>query len=127
MKRAWIAGCVLVLLLAAALWSGLYLGRFTEGLTASLAQAQGMVEKGNWEDAARVTENAARRFQDRTFYLHITLRHSEIDAVETSFREVEQLLAHQELPGEYAAANARLMTRLELLSESEHFSLQNIL
>lgn len=127
MKRAWIAGCILVLLLAATLWNGLYLDQFTEGLTASLAQAQGMVEKGNWEGAARVTENTARRFQDRALYLHITLRHSEIDAVETSFREVEQLLAHRELPGEYAAANARLTAQLELIAESERLSLHNVL
>lgn len=127
MKRAWIAAAVLILLLAAVLWSGLCLARFTGGLTAALYQAQGMAEKGNWEDAARVTETAQRRFQDRAFYLHVTLRHSDIDLVESSFREVEQLLSHRERLGEYAAANARLITQLELLAESEHPSLRNIL
>lgn len=127
MKQIWIAAAVLILLLAAALWSGLYLAQFTDSLTSTLYQAQGMVEKGSWEDAARVTENAQRRFQDRSFYLHVTLRHNDIDAVETSFREVEQLLSHRERLGEYAAANARLITQLELLAESEHPSLHNIL
>lgn len=127
MKHAWIAAAVLILLLAAALWSGLYLAQFTDSLTATLYQAQGMAEKGSWEDAARVTENAQRRFQDRSFYLHVTLHHSDIDLVETSFREVEQLLSHRERLGEYAAANARLIAQLELLAESEHLSLHNIL
>ena len=127
MRRAWIAGSVLVLLCAAALWNGLCLGRFTDGLVSSLEQAQGMAEKGSWEEAARVTENAERRFRERAFYLHVTLRHSDIDAVETGFREVEQLLAHRERLGEYAAANARLTAQLELMAEAERFSLRNVL
>ena len=87
MKRAWIAGAILILLCAAAIWSGLCLGRFTGDITASLEQAQGMAVKGSWQEAARVTANAERRFRERSFYLHVTLRHNDIDAVETSFRE----------------------------------------
>lgn len=127
MRRAWIAGSILVLLFAAVLWNCLRLEQFSESITASLHQAQGMAEKGNWEAAARTTQDARRRFQEKDFSLHITLRHSDIDAVETSFREVEQLLSHRERLGEYAAANARLIAQLELLAESERFSLHNIL
>lgn len=127
MKRAWIAGAVLILLCAASIWSGLCLGRFTENITASLEQAQGMAVKGSWQEAARVTSNAERRFQERSFFLHVTLRHNDIDAVETSFREVEQLLAYGDRLEVYAAANTRLISQLELLSESEHFALRNIL
>lgn len=127
MRRAWTAGSVLVLLCAAALWNGLYLGRFTDNLVSSLEQAQGMAEKGSWEEAARITGNAERRFQEQAFYLHVTLRHSDIDAVEAGFREVEQLLAHRERLGEYAAANARLTAQLELIAQSERFSLHNVL
>ena len=127
MKHAWIAGSILVLLCAAALWSGLHLDRFAESVTTSLHQAQSMAERGSWEEAARVTQSAGRRLQDEAFYLHISLRHNDLDEVETGFREVEQLLAHQERLGEYAAANARLIVQLELLAESEHFSLHNVL
>lgn len=127
MKRVWIAGSILVLLCALALWNSLSLNHFTDSLVASLEQAQGMAEKGSWEEAERITENAGRRFQERAFYLHVTLRHNDIDAVETAFREVEQLLAHQERLGEYAAANARLTAQLELIAESERFSLHNVL
>ena len=126
MKRVWIAGSILVLLCALSLWNGLSLDRFTGSLIASLEQAQGMAEKGNWEEAARITENAERRFQDRAFYLHVILRHNDIDNVETAFREVEQLLAHRERLGEYAAANAKLLTTLELIAESERFSVANV-
>lgn len=127
MKRAWIAGSILILLCALSIWSGLSLGRFTEDITASLEQAQSMAVKGSWQEAARITSNAERRFQERTFYLHVTLRHNDIDAVETSFREVEQLLAYGDRLEVYAAANAVLIAQLELLSESEHFALRNIL
>lgn len=127
MKKAWIAETILTLLCAAALWSGLCLGRFTGNVVSSLEQAQGMAEKGSWDEAARVTSNAHRNFQEKALYLHITLRHNDIDEVETSFREVEQLLTHRERLGEYAAANSRLIALLELLAESERFSLHNVL
>ena len=127
MKKAWTAAAILTLLCAAALWNGLYLDQFTENVVSSLEQAQAMAEKGSWEEAARVTGNAQRRFEEKTFYLHVTLRHNDIDNVETSFREVEQLLTHRERLGEYAAANARLIAQLELMAESEQFSLYNVL
>ena len=127
MKRAWIAGSILILLCALSIWSSLCLGRFTEDIISSLEQAQSMAVKDNWQEAARVTSNAERRFRERYFYLHVTLRHSDIDAVEATFREVEQLLTYGERLGEYAAANAVLISQLERLSESEHFALRNIL
>jgi len=127
MKRVWIAGSILILLCALALWNGLSLGRFADNLASSLEQAQGMAEKGNWDEAARITQNAERRFRDRAPFLHVILRHCDIDDVETAFREVEQLLSHRERLGEYAAANARLVARLEIIGDGEHFALQNIL
>lgn len=127
MKRAWIAGAVLSLLFACTLWSGLRLERFTGDLADSLHRAQSYAQTGDWDAAGRTTEGAFRRFRERAFSLHITLRHSDIDAAETAFQEVEQLLAHRERLGEYAAANARLIAQLELLAESERFSLHNIL
>ena len=99
MKRAWIAGSILVLLCALSIWSSLCLGRFTENIISSLEQAQSMAVKDNWQEAARVTSNAERRFREKYFYLHVTLRHSDIDAVEATFREVEQLLTYGERLG----------------------------
>lgn len=127
MKRLCIAGGILLALCAAALANVWFLDRRSDELSVCLAQAQALAEEGSWDSAARLTEQAERRFRNLTFYLHITLRHNDIDAVEISFREVEQLLAHRDRPGAYAAANARLMQQLELLAESEHVTLRNIL
>lgn len=127
MKRLWITAGILILLCAAALVNVAFLNGMTEEITASLLQAQELAEGGDWEEAASLTIQADQQFRGQTFYLHITLRHSDIDEVEIAFQEVEQLLAHRERLGEYAAANARLVARLELLAESEHVTLRNIL
>lgn len=127
MKNLWIAAGILAAMCIAAGANVLYLCTLTGELTGALEQAQALAEEDGWSAAAQVTAGARARFQERVFYLHVTLRHEDIDEVELSFGEVEQLLAHRERLGEYAAANARLITRLELLAESEHFTLLNIL
>ena len=59
-------------------------------------------------------------------YLHVLLRHTEVDDVNTSFQEVREFINCQE-GGEYSAANARLMTQISLLYEAEQFTLKNVL
>ena len=60
-------------------------------------------------------------------YLHIVVaRHSDADErVSSGFRAVEEYLALEETD-QYTAANAELMTQLELLAEMEQPSLVNI-
>ncbi len=127
MKRLWIAIGILVLLCAATLVNGFCLNSLTGALSQTLVQAQRAVEEEDWQRAAAMTAQADQHFRENAFYLHVTLRHDDIDTVETSFREVLELLGHRERAGEYAAANARLISLLELLAESEHPSLRNIL
>lgn len=127
MKRLWIAIAILLLLCGAALANVYFLTRFTADLSSSLIQAQQAVEQGDWEQAVSITGQTGRKFQDKDFYLHVTLRHDDIDAIGIAFRELLELLEHRERVGEYAAANARLIAKLELLAESENLSLHNIL
>lgn len=127
MKRLWIAAGILAALCLATALNVAHITRLTRQVTDGLSQAQEQVRSGSWDRAAELTAQADRTFQEHTFYLHITLRHNDIDAVEVAFREVEQLLAHRERQGEYAAANARLIEQIELLAESEAFTLKNIL
>ena len=105
-----------------------YLSRFTDELTALLVQAQEQMERGNWEDAARLTQQARERWVARDGYLHITLRHADIDAVLVSFDEALAFLQGDEhQPAEYAAVNARLLTQLDLLLEAELPTITNLL
>lgn len=127
MKRLWIAAGILLALFAAAAANVFWIGSLTRQVAGELVQAQAAVSEGDWDRAQQLTQEAQQLFQRQSFYLHITLRHSDIDAVEVAFHEVAQLLSHRERAGEYAAANARLAAQVQLLAESEAFTLKNIL
>lgn len=126
MKKGWVAGGLLLLLTALSLWHGLALGRLTAELGETLAQAEAQAERGDWEEAGRLTEAARASWEKRDFYLHVTLQHKVMDEVRISFAEVAELIMRQE-DGEYSAANARLMCQLALLGEAERPSLGNLL
>ena len=109
---------------AAHVW---YLTHQTHVLSQQLEQAQQQVQKGNWDVAYDLTQQAWEQWEGQMSYLHITLHHEDIDQVSTAFQEALAILEQQEQPGEYAAANARILYQLELLVEAELPSLKNIL
>ncbi|MBM6896208.1 DUF4363 family protein [Pseudoflavonifractor capillosus] len=104
-----------------------YLTQQTRSLSLQLNQAQQQVEAGNWDEAFALTQRAWKHWENQMFYLHTTLHHDDIDQVSTAFQETLAILQQQEQPGEYAAANARILYQLELLVEAELPSLKNIL
>ena len=81
---------------------------------------------GDWAGAQAATEAAFRRWNNHETYLHILLRHSDTDQIYAGFQEAMEYLDCREA-GEYSAANARLLLRLELLSEAERLTLKNVL
>lgn len=126
MKRGWIAAALLVGMVALASWHVSALGTLTGELGQSLARAEEMAEQGDWAQAAQVTQQASQRWDSQHFYLHATLEHDVTDAIAISFAETLEFLERREA-GEYSAANARLMTQLELLGEMERPLLENLL
>ena len=120
MKRLWIA-----LALLAALLCGTLLHTWSQGLTHSLEQAQELTRADRWEEARTVTQEALQTWRGRDVYLHVLLRHADTDQIYAGFQETLALLDSQEY-GEYAAANARLITQIELLSEAEQLTLKNV-
>ena len=126
MKRLWAAVGILAALLAAALGTGWWVDGLTADYVSRLEQAQAMSERGDWERAAQVTGGVYRNWQERSFWLHALLRHSDTDQVLLLFRSVEEYLKLEEMD-QYAAANAQLIAQLELLAEMEDPSLENVL
>ena len=118
MKRLWAAVSILAALLAAALGTGWWVDGLTADYVSRLEQAQAMSERGDWERAAQVTGGVYRNWQERSFWLHALLRHSDTDQVLLLFRSVEEYLKLEEMD-QYAAANAQLIAQLELLAEME--------
>jgi len=126
MKRVWIACGLLAAVFALTLCHSVYLTRFTGQITGFLEQAEIYAESGDWSIAESYHAQAHQLWNDKSTYLHILLRHSDIDSIYASFHEVTEFLECQE-GGEYSAANARLIVQLNLLKEAEQLTLKNVL
>ena len=126
MKRLWIAAALLVLLLGISLANAWYADSLTRGLAQQLEQAQQLAEQQQWEPARRLTQQVYESWNGHHFYLHSVLRHSDTDEILRTFRCVLQYLYLEEMD-QYAAANADLISQLELLAEMEQASLVNVL
>ena len=128
MKRFYVSLGLIALLAALSGAHTLYLSRFTDELTGLLTQAQERVEREDWDGAARLTRQAKDQWVDNEGYLHITLRHADIDAILMSFDEALAFLrANEHQSAEYAAVNARLLAQLALLLEAELPTITNLL
>ena len=126
MKRLWIAAALLAFLLGASLANAWYSQSLTGDMTDRLRQAQSLAEGENWDQAEAVTRQVYEDWQDHHFYLHTLMRHSDTDQVLRGFRTVLEYVRLQE-PDQYNAANADLITQLELLAEMEQPSVANVL
>ncbi len=128
MKRFYISVGLIVLMAGLSSLHVWHLNGLTEQLTALLTQAQEQVAQENWEEAAHLTHQARDRWMDHDRYLHITLRHTDTDAIQISMDEALAFLeGGEKQPAEYAAVNARLLTQLGLLVEAELPTLTNVL
>lgn len=128
MKRICIALSLILVMAALSAWHVIRLARFTEEVNDLLTQAQEQVAGNDWQQAEALTRQALEQWEDKAFYLHTTMHHEDIDAILNTFHEVLAYLEGQERqPAEYAAANARLITQLSLLLESEQPTLKNLL
>ena len=128
MKRLYVSlGLIAVLAVLCGVHT-ICLGRLTGRLTGLLTQAQEQVEREDWEEALRLTRQAKEQWSGHEGYLHITLRHADVDAILVSFDEALAFLRGSEhQPAEYAAVNAKLITQLALLLEAELPTITNLL
>ena len=126
MKKGWLAVGLIDVMAALSLWHVSALGQLTAELGEQLGRAEGLAERGAWEEAAEVTRAASEQWDSRAFYLHVTLDHKTADDIAVGFAETLEFLTWQE-SGEYSAANARLMEQLKLLGELERPTLENLL
>lgn len=127
MRRLLISAAVLAALFSLTLYNARYLDSYTNELITLLWQAELCAGDGDWDAAADKTEAALDHWKSRDTYLHMILQHRDIDEVLLSFREVQRLIACQEDGGEYSAANARLITQIKLLYETEQLNWKNVM
>ena len=126
MRRLCISILLLLLVLAGTMWSTHHLAGISKEVTSLLTQAEHLGEGGSWEEALSLTCRAEVLWKEHEFFFHVILRHSDTDNVTHSFQEVKEFL-HCREGGEYSAANAILIGRIELLVEQERCTLKNLL
>lgn len=117
---------LLLFMLAGALTNAWYAKELTDSMEDRLRFAQQLTEENRWQEALDLTQKVYKQWQSRHFYLHSTMRHSDTDQILRTFRTVLEYLQLRE-PDQYNAANADLITQLELLAEMEQPSLVNVL
>lgn len=125
MKHLWISVAILAVLFSATLFHTLYLRSVTDNLSALLEQAETSAYAGAWEQAEGEERQALEHWEKQDRYLHVFLRHADIDQIYTLFQEMDQFVRCRDL-AEYAATSARLRTQLKLLYDMEALSLQNV-
>lgn len=126
MKRLYIALALLCAVFLLTWGNTFYLGMLTDDLSALLTEAEVRGERGEWDTALKLTRQAETLWEDHDMYLHVTLRHTDTDAIYLSFQQVTEFLNCRE-GGEYSAANAALLGQIGLLYEQEQFNLKNLL
>ena len=126
MKKLYGATALLFAIFIATLWNAHYVADITAQLSHQLSQATESAKADDWEQAEALTQQAEKSWQDHTHYLYTVLRHTDTDAVNAAFQEVLEFLSCREL-GEYCAANASLITKIELLADMEVLNWKNVL
>ncbi len=126
MKRLVFSCTVLLLLLGASLLSGWHINALCSGYVRDLTAARQLAAQNDWTQARIITQCVYQDWDDRAFLLHALLRHSDTDQILLSFRSVHEYLLLEEMD-QYSAANAQLITQMELLAEMEQPTLKNVL
>lgn len=127
MKRLFIAAAIIGLFVCLSALHVNHLEKFTDGLIEQLEAVQSDVKKERWTSAAKTAEEITGEWEKHAFYLHTTLRHTDIDAILSSFKELDAYLSSREDRAECLSVIARLINQLELLLEAEQPTIKNLL
>lgn len=127
MKRLIISCLLILLLVGLATLHVLHLHDLTDDLIGQLENVRSALDRSDWTEAQLMTERIFEQWESHAFYLHTTLRHTEIDEIRSSFKEAQAYLERREDTAECLAVAARLINQLELLLEAELPTIKNLL
>ena len=126
MKRLWLSGFILFIILVSTLANSWYLNYIISDLEQQLTTAHQLASQDNWNAARQITHQAHGHWTQHDFYFHIVLPHKDINDIHLTFCEVQEYIELEET-NQYTAANARLIVQLALLAEMDQLNLKNIL
>ena len=126
MKNFYIPVGILVLILGFSLWTGRYVELRTEHWTALLEQADQEGRMENWNSARDQMDRIYEDWQSSQTFFHIIMDHEELDSAEDLFAGAFAM-CREEDDADFHQLLAQLIKQLELLSETQQASIQNIL
>ena len=126
MKRFYGALLLLALIVTGCLWNARAAAALSGRITGQLAQAALLAETGAWEQARRMTEEAALCWERHSFYREVCLNQGDDDRIGRCFLSLREALLRRD-PGRYAETGALLTAQLQALSEAEQLRLSGIL
>ncbi|HIT02304.1 MAG TPA: DUF4363 family protein [Candidatus Enterenecus merdae] len=127
MKRLWVSTALILALAGLCALHVSTLSRVTHQLTGQLDQARKELIQGQWEQAQSLVQEASQEWERHGFYLHTTLRHTDLDAIRSGFQEALAYLSAREDASECAAVCARMINQLELIQEAELPTIHNLM
>ena len=127
MKRLIISAAIIGLFVALAALHVSHLKKLTEDLTGQLDSVRTSVQQDRWSAAQTTAQEMDDTWEKHAFYFHTTLRHTDIDAIRSSLKELEAYLHSREDKAECLSLIAKLNNQLELLLEAELPSIKNLL
>lgn len=124
MKKELIAGALLILILAVALFNIHYINSSMDSLSQQVRQAGQLVDSGQTEKAAEVLQKSLEQWQNMDRYAHVMLRHDEIDPITDEYLA---LLDELDSGGDATSASFEtLLSHFEEISDMESLSLSSI-
>ncbi len=126
MKQVLIALLTLTLALAFAVFACWYVRDRAAGTLSELRLAQVQAGRGDFENAADAVLAASQRWHANERFFDVVLRHDEVDAVSVGFASLQQY-AQAESRGDFAAACAELIERVQRIRQMQLPLVSNIL
>ena len=125
MKKEIIALLLLVLLFAASLFNIWYFDRLCLDIAGEVKASAVALERGEPEAAQEHLNSALHTWLDADSYIHIFIRHPEIDSTADAFYELGQAL--EENSESCRAAYDKLLYHLESIRTMEHLRFGSIM
>ena len=123
MKKAALAGAVMIIMLAISLWNVRHLDRLTDGLETTLHASRERWEQGDAAAAAELARLALEEFYAAEGYTHVFIRHAEVDGAADAFYDLLAALAEGEAAG---PAYERVSAHLRTIDAMEHLTLKSV-
>ena len=125
MKKAVLAGLLMLGMLGLSLWNVRHLDAFTEGLQATLDLSRERWAAGEARSAAALVEEALADWHGAEGYTHIFIRHTEVDSATDAFYDL--LAALSEEDGAAAGRSyERLSAHLRSIDTMEHVTVKSV-